>query len=98
MKKILLIVIIVCVLFLTGCAKTLNAGIVTDKKFSPAHMVYMPIIMVINHKTHITPRWVHRSDKWFVYVQDGDDKDSWEVSEEYYESVQIGDHVERTTN
>ena len=96
MKKVLLIVVIVCILFLTGCAKTLNAGIVIGKEFSPAHKVYSPLIMHINKHTQIIPRWITHSDRWYIYVQDGDDKDCWEVSKEYYDSVEIGDHVERT--
>ena len=95
MKKVLLIVVIVCILFLTGCAKTLNAGIVTDKKFFPAHKVYSPLIMRINNHTQITPRWIKKSECWFIYVQDGDNKDCWEVSKKYYDSVEIGDHIER---
>ena len=97
MKKTLLIVIIGCILFLTGCSKTLNTGIVTDKKLSHAHKVYSPIIMRVNKHTQIIPRWINHPDRWFIYVQDGDDKDCWEVSEEYYGSVEIGDHVERVS-
>ena len=66
------------------------------QKFSPAHKVYSPLIMHMNKHIQIVPRWITHSDRWYIYVQDGDDKDYWEVSKEYYDSVEIGDHVERT--
>ena len=96
MKKVLLIVVIVCILFLTGCTKTLSAGTVIDKHFSPSHITYSPIITAMNGKTRITPRYIPHSDAWSILVQNGEDKEWWEVSEEYYDSVEIGDHVERT--
>ena len=96
MKKTILIMLIVCLFLLTACYKPLNAGTVVDKRFSPAHITYNPIILYINKQTRIIPRWITHSDSWSIWIQDGEDKDCWEVSKEYYESVEIGDHVERT--
>ena len=98
MKKILLLFLILCLFLMTACHKSLNAGTVIDKKFSPAHKTYNPMILHIGKQTQIIPRWITHSDSWAIWVQDGEDKDCWEVSKEYYKSVQIGDHVERIVN
>lgn len=96
MRKMVIVLILAClVLLLTACQKTLSAGTVIDKHFSPSHITYNPIIMVMNGKTRITPRYIPHSDAWSILVQNGEDKEWWEVSKEYYESVNIGDHVER---
>ena len=95
MKKAVALLTIACVLLLTGCAKTLNAGVVTEKQFSPAHKTYSPMILRVNGHTRIIPRWMNHPDKWFVYVQDGEDRDCWSVSKVYFESVEVGEYVQR---
>lgn len=97
MRKIILIVIsVLCVvLLLASCNKTLNAGTVIDKHFSPSHMVYNPIITIVNGKMRSIPRFVSHPDEWSIQVQNGEDKEWWEVSKKYYESVEIGEYVER---
>lgn len=37
----------------------------------------------------------YTSDRWIVSVQNGDEFDSWYVSESYYDSVHIGDWVKK---
>ena len=98
MRKIIIILLVVSLFLLTACHKSLNAGTVIEKQFSPAHKTYSPMIMHVNKQTRIIPRWISHSDSWSIWVQDGEDKDCWEVSKEYYESVEVGDHVERTVN
>ena len=93
-KAVVLLMMVACILLLTGCAKTLNAGVVTEKQFSPAYKTYNPIIFVTNRHTQIIPRWTNHPDQWFVYVQDGEDHDCWSVSKEYFESVEVGEYVQ----
>ena len=38
---------------------------------------------------------VYESPKWIVMVQDGEDKDWWYVTENYYDSVHVGDWVKK---
>jgi len=95
MKKIIVLILACLVLLLTACQKTLSTGTVIDKRFSPSHKTYNPIITVENRRTRIIPRFISHPDAWSILVQNGEDKEWWEVSKEYYESVNIGDHVER---
>ena len=95
MKKAIVLLMLLCVLLLTGCEKTLNAGVITGKQFSPAHRSYNPMIMRVSGHTRIIPRWMNHPDKWFINVKDGEDTDCWSVSKEYYESVEVGQYVQR---
>lgn len=95
MKKVLLSVILVAFLILmTGC-KNIDYGIVKEKRFSPSHRVYSPMIMVVNKKTKIIPRWITKSDSWSILVENDDGSDWWNVSEEYFNSVEVGEFVDR---
>lgn len=95
LKKILLIfAIVICLLILTGC-EHIDYGIVIDKSFSPAHKTYSPTIMHMNKTTRIIPRWIYHSDHWSILVQNDDGKEWWEVSEDHYNSVEIGSNVDR---
>ena len=95
MKKAVALLMIACILLLTGCTKTLDAGVVTEKQFSPAHKTYNPMFLTVSGHTSMIPRWISHPDKWFVYVQDGEDRDCWSVSKEYYESVEVGEYIQR---
>lgn len=90
----ILLVVICLIMLLTGCHKTLDHGIVIDKQFSPAHRTYSPMILHINKSIRIIPRWVSHPNSWSIWVQDGEDKDCWEVSKEYFESVEIGEYID----
>lgn len=95
MKKILLVfTIIICMFVLTGC-KNIDYGTVIDKSFSPAHKTYSPMIMLVGRRPRIIPRWIHHSDNWSILVENEDGKECWKVSEDYYNSVEIGDNVDR---
>lgn len=98
MKKILLaFTMVICLLIMTGC-KHVDYGTVIDKLFSPAHKTYSPMTMYMNGTTRIIPRWIHHSDNWSILVENEDGKEWWEVSEDYYNSVEIGDDVDRRKN
>ena len=96
LKKIMLVfAIIICLFILTGCRKQIDFGTVADKSFTPAHKVYSPMIMCVNKKTRIIPRWINHSDKWSILVQNDDGSEWWDVTEEFFNSVEIGDSVDR---
>ena len=92
MKKRILIVLLL--LFLTACTN-LEEGVVIEKHFEEAHNSYSPMIIIVNKATRIIPRWIYHADRWYIIVQQEEQKDSWDVSEEVYDSVEIGDYVKR---
>ena len=95
MKKILMVFIfIVCLLMLAGCGH-IDYGTVIDKSFSPAHKTYSPMVIRVNKSTRIIPRWIYHHDHWSILVQNDDGKEWWEVSEDYYNSIDIGSSVDR---
>jgi len=71
----------------------LTEGVVIGKDYTPAYNTYAPIHMNVDGKTQIIPQWRYVSEKWCVTVQNGDNTDWWYVSQEYYDSVKIGDWV-----
>ena len=95
MKRLCLVIIaILCAFMLTGC-KSIDYGTVKDKSFSPAHKTYAPIVTRIGKTTRIFPRWIHHSDSWAILVENEEGKDWWTVSEDFYNSVDVGDTVDR---
>ena len=88
MKKIIPILL----LLLTACSKPLYGGTVIEKCYEPAHKVYQPIV-IPGKNVLIIPHWIHYSDRWYIWIQNGEEKDSWDVTEEYYNSVEVGDYV-----
>ena len=89
MKKIILTLL----LLLTACSKPLYEGTVIEKHFSKEHKLYQPIIINVNKQIQIIPRWITISDHWYIEIQNGDKKGFWDVSEDYYNSVEVGDYV-----
>lgn len=95
MKKVMIaILLLVCVLLLTAC-KSIDYGTVTDKQYIPARQVYSPLIMIVNKQTKIIPRYIYHPQMWRIYVQNDDGGEWWSVTEDYYNSVKIGDFVDR---
>ena len=95
MKKIQVIVLFVLSVFiLVGC-KNVDYGVVIDKSYSPAHRSYQPMVMIVNKRTQIIPRWINHPDVWSILVENEDGRDWWNVSEDFYNSVEIGDKVDR---
>ena len=90
---LILLLLIVCVL-VVGC-KSIDYGIVVEKSFTAAHSTYAPYVMIINKQTKIMPRWVSHPDSWKILVKNDDGSEWWSVSEEYYNSVNVGDNVDR---
>ena len=95
MKKIQVIILLVlCIFVLAGC-KSIDNGTVIDKSYSPAHRSYQPMVMIVNKHTRIIPRWINHPDVWSILVENEDGRDWWNVSEDFYNSVEIGDKVDR---
>lgn len=95
MKKFLLaILLIACILFLTGC-RSIDYGVVTDKRYTPSHTIYRHTVMIINKQTRVMPRWIRHSEKWQILVENEEGSGWWDVSESFYNSVNIGDTVDR---
>lgn len=95
MKRVLLILLVLCLLFLSGCHKVLMSGTVVAKTHIPQSRAYRPLMMVIGKHVQFFPRWVTVQEKWIVTVNSEDYNDDWEVTEEYYKTVNIGDYVDR---
>lgn len=82
MRRIAITVIMLAILFmLTGCT-SIDNGTVVDKAFIATHRIYGSMIMRI-------------SDSWRILVENNEHKEWWDVTEEYYNSVNIGDYVDR---
>lgn len=96
MKKLIVLVLIVAsMILLSSCDNSINFGTITEKKYEPAHRSYAPFVQIMNKRTRIVPRWINHPDKWFVLVQNNSDSEWWEVSEEYYNTHNVGDEVDR---
>lgn len=95
MKRILLFILILIMLFcMVGCS-SIDYGTVKDKSFSPSHRTYQPMIMVMNKHTYIIPCWVNRKASWKILVENDEGSEWWTVTEEYYNAVNVGDYVDR---
>lgn len=73
----------------------LTEGAVTNKFYEPAHQVYDPIYITVDGKNQTIPRYRYVGDRWKIVITNGDDTDVWYVSESYYDSVHVGDWVNK---
>lgn len=95
MKRIAITIIVLVILFaLTGCT-SVNNGVVVEKAFTAAHRTYAPIMMHVGKMTQIIPHWHSHPDSWRILVENNDHREWWDVTEEFYNSVDIGDYVDR---
>ena len=96
MKRIAIIIMVLVILFaLTGCT-SVNNGIVVEKEFIAAHRTYAPMIIHIGKATKIIPRWLSHPDSWHILVENDAHREWLDVTEEFYNSVDIGDYVDRS--
>lgn len=70
-------------LFFALFEPSLNEGMVMNKWISPAE------------KTCTDGDCVYKSTRYIVAVQDGDKKDWWYVTENFYDNVNIGEWVKK---
>lgn len=80
---IITVCLIVLMVFAVFTEKTLTEGMVMNKRYSAGYALYL------GNRYHIQP------DRWIVEIQNGDEKDWWVVTEDYYDAVKIGDWVEK---
>lgn len=71
---------ITCLLLLTACHKSINAGTVIDKQFIAAHRTYSPIVMTAKKSVRIIPRWINHPDHFSICVQDDENFEWWDVT------------------
>ena len=95
MKKVLLAILLsVCIFIVTGC-KSIDYGTVISKRYAHAHTSYKPYVIRIGNQTRIMPRWINHDDEWAILVENEDGKEWWVVSKSFYDSIDIGDTVDR---
>ena len=80
---VVFIVLFIWLIVWAAMAPRLPEGEVTNKMHFPAY----------SSRTDKGCHWT--SEKWIVSVRNGDEFDSWYVSESYYDSVHIGDWVRK---
>ena len=98
MKRILLFILILIMLFcMVGCS-SIDYGTVKDKSFSPAHRTYRPMMIHMGKAIRVIPRWVSHKASWKILVENNEGSEWWTVAEEYYNAVNVGDFVDRRPN
>lgn len=101
MKKIVLLtILVIALLMLTGCGYRLNQGTVVDKSYTPPQTYTRHGLMHVGQTLIPTTRKVHRPAQYQLKVMGTDAKDTmvcewWDVSQEKYETTEIGDWTER---
>lgn len=91
--RVLSMILIVCLIVLSACSN-IDYGTVIEKKYTPAHRQYSPIIIAAK-TTRIIPRWINHPDNWEILVQNENGREWWTVSEEIYNGIDIGEEVDR---
>lgn len=95
MKRIVIAVLLLAMLVcLVGCS-SVDYGTVKEKSFVPAHSEHRVMVMNMNKRTRVFPRWVSYPDSWSILVENEDGREWWNVTENYYNSVDVGDYVDR---
>lgn len=87
------LVITVCILVADSPTR-LQSGTVIRKKHTEPQRIYNPVIFIRSGKLLIQPAtYAYGSDKWQVLVQQRHKTEWWDVSEEFYQNVDIGDRI-----
>lgn len=95
MKKcLILLMLAVMLVTLTSC-KSIDYGTVISKSFTPAYVEHYIRPMRIGKTTICMPCTRHVSASWSIHVENEEGREWWSVSENYYNSVEIGDTVDR---
>lgn len=72
----------------------LQSGTVIGKRHTEPQRIYNPVIFIRSGKLLIQPaKYAYGSDKWQVLVQQRHKTEWWDVSEEFYQNVDIGDRI-----
>ena len=51
--------------------------------------------MISGTRIQVIPRWVRHEASWEILVETDKGRDWWYVSEDYFNSVNVGDYVDR---
>lgn len=103
MKKIALFLSIILVFgLLVSCSKLINEGDIYEKEFKPEYTTVSVFPMTISNGKTVTtimvPYTIHYPDRWVIYIKAYDEEackwinEYFYVSEEVYDSVDIGDY------
>lgn len=97
MKRIIALIILAmtCLMIFASCTKSIDYGTVIDKSFEPAHQEIRRRVVLINKRTQVRHRWTTVPDTWKIRVQNEEGDSWWIVTEDYYNSVNVGDYVDR---
>ena len=97
-KKIVFTLLIV----LISCSDSINEGDVYEKEFKPEYTTVSVLPMTISNGKTVTtimvPYTIHYPDRWVIYIKAYDEEtrkwitEDFYVSEEVYDSVNIGDY------
>jgi len=93
----IVICVIVCTVLILSITKTIDYGTVTDKRFEPQHTEQKRRYVYIKKQRHVRRYWVTIPDTWKIRVENEEGSEWWIVTEEYYNSVEVGDYVDRRT-
>lgn len=95
MKRLLIFLMLFVLLFTLAACNSIDYGTVIDKSFTPGHIETGIIPMRIGKTMVCMPRTRHIRDTWTIFVENEEGREPWNVSEEFYNSVEIGDTVDR---
>ena len=95
----IVVLVLVCLMIFALCIlseyKWVDHGTVIDKDFIPAHTTTQMMPVIINNRTALQPRYIFHPDVYRILVDDGERREWWTVTKIFYDSVEIGDTVDR---
>ena len=94
-KRIIAFVLLIACAALIACGGKITRGEVVAKKFTPAHYEsgVRPVMVASGNglSTAFVPYVDHYGDAWTITIQAEDEKAEYNVTEEVYNSVEIGE-------
>ena len=102
MKRIKIAAVAALAMMLTACGQKVTAGEVTDKQFTAEHISTHTYFIHAGKTSIPMIRHIRVPDCWAIEITgivDGEEKSStYEVTEEVYDSLEIGDWYEAEVN
>ena len=90
---IVLLVTLGFIVYMIASYTPLMEGTVVAKFYEPSRSVYSPSHVTIDGKDQTIHNYRYESEKFKLVIENGDDKDIWFVTEEFYSNVKVGDFV-----
>ena len=101
-KIVFTLLIVLALIMLISCSDSINEGDVYEKEFKPEYTTVSVLPMTISNGKTVTtimvPYTIHYPDRWVIYIKAYDEEtrkwitEDFYVSEEVYDSVNIGDY------